>query len=200
MCNAYEIGGKTGSFGGGLKAKAARELEAFVERRLIRRTDVAPVVTKDGEVEMMSWGFRREGLGVVNNSRTDNLESAMWREAYEKRRCLIPVAGYFEWKGPQGKKETFRFESPEGDWMWMAGIWEESREKGRCFSMLTTMANRVVLPIHHRMPVILGSDDLTRYLAGEDVLQEPLESSVVVRESPNPLIKKPRGSIQEELF
>lgn len=177
-----------------------KELEAFVERRLIRRTDAAPVVRSDGEVEMMSWGFRRKNIGVVNNSRVDNLESSMWRESYQTRRCLIPVAGYFEWKGPEGKKQSYRFESPDGELLWMAGIWEEQPEFGRCFSMLTMMANRLVLPIHHRMPVVLSAEDSARYLSGEEVLQEVAEGVLTIRECENPLLKKPQGLIQDELF
>ena len=200
MCNAYDIGGKAGSYPGFLRAEAVGRLEEFVERRLIRRTDVAPVVTKNGEVEMMSWGFRRKGLGVVNNSRSDNLESPMWREAYEKRRCLIPVAGYFEWKGPKGKKETYRFEDRNGTWLWMAGIWEQAGEGESSFSMLTTTANRVALPIHHRMPVMIGGENLENYLRGDDVLRASQENSLVVACCENPLLKRPRGIVQEELF
>lgn len=200
MCNAYEIGGQAGSFSSSTKARGIEELAHLRDRQLVRRTDSAPVVTAAGEARLMSWGFRRKGLGVVNNSRTDNLESPMWRLSYRERRCLIPVAGYFEWKGPTGKKETFRVESLSGEWLWMAGIWEESQDYGPCYSMLTMMADRELLPLHHRMPVMLAAKQQEDYLRGGEVVKAPRQSEVRISPSENPLVRKSGGAVQGDLF
>lgn len=200
MCNAYDIGGKTGSFPSFMKARAVRELEALLNRQLIRRTDQAPVLNAEGELVSMSWGFRRPKLGVINNSRPDKLKGAIWSEPFQKRRCLIPVAGYYEWTGPKGHKRTFRFENPEENWMWMAGLWEESSQFGPCFSMITTEANETVSPIHHRMPALLEGDELEEYLVGRVEDFNPKPASLNLQEVANPLLKNPATSIQEELF
>ncbi|WP_411845593.1 SOS response-associated peptidase family protein [Roseibacillus persicicus] len=200
MCNAYDIGGQTGSFPSALRAQAVRELEEMKSVLLIRRTDSAPVLLSDGQLTRMSWGFRRPGLGVVNNSRSDKLEGPMWRESFEKRRCLIPVAGYFEWTGPKGSKKTFRFRRSDGELFWMAGLWEESPEYGRCFSMITTEANQTVAPIHHRMPALLETGEWESYLDGKLGKFAPNPLSIDYEPCANPLIQNPPAGTQLDLF
>ena len=93
MCNAFNTAKKPGNI---------REATSEVGSKLIRRTDQAHVKLPTGELVPMKWGFQRKGLGVVNNTRSDNLESLMWKEAIENRRCLIPALSYYEWSGPRG--------------------------------------------------------------------------------------------------
>ena len=60
----------------------------------------------------------------------------------------VPVASYYEWTGPTGHKKTHLFRHPENEWLQVAGLWEESKEYGLCFSMLTTDASGLVSGIH----------------------------------------------------
>ena len=190
MCNAYNTAKKPDQL----------RIEIGDKTKLIRRTDQAPVLLGSGEVVSMRWGFQRKNLGVVNNTRGDNLESPMWREAVEKRRCLIPVASYYEWTGPKGNKQTHLFRSPENEWLWMAGIWEESGEHGRCFSMLTTEANALVAPIHHRMPALLTLAEQESYLAGKVAHFKPVCGMLVTELAANPLVRKKPDPVQGDLF
>ncbi|MGJ8697193.1 MAG: SOS response-associated peptidase [Verrucomicrobiaceae bacterium] len=190
MCNAFNTAKKLSQVKGELPVG---------EGRLVRRTDLAPVVLDGDEVVEMRWGFERKGLGVVNNTRSDNLESGMWREAFAERRCLIPVMSYYEWSGPKGRKRTHLFQAADEGWLWAAGIWEEVAELGRCFSMLTTEANERVSPIHHRMPALLVGGEREAYLAGEVERFAPEEDLLVVGETANPLKKRPSEE-QGELF
>jgi putative SOS response-associated peptidase YedK len=191
MCNAFNTA---------RKPEEIRTSHFPVGTRLIRRTDSAPVILPSGEIVAMRWGFQRSGLGTVNNTRSDNLDSPMWREAIAERRCLIPVASYYEWTGPTGHKKTHLFRHPKNEWLKVAGLWEESKDFGLCFSMLTTEANALAAPIHHRMPAILGADDQTRFLEqglpGFSPSAGPLTTELTV----NPLLKNPPTHIQEELF
>lgn len=171
-----------------------------VETRLIRRTDQAPVALASGEIVSMRWGFQRKRLGVVNNTRSDNLESPMWQEAIAKRRCLIPVISYYEWSGPKGHKQTHLFRNPENQWLWIAGLWEESSEHGPCFSMLTTEANPLVAPIHHRMPAILTAPEQKTFLLESLETFAPAPGLLTIEHAANPLLKNPPSHIQEELF
>lgn len=168
--------------------------------KLIRRTDKAPVALPSGALASMRWGFTRKGLGVVNNTRSDNLESDMWREAIAQRRCLIPVASYYEWTGPKGHKQTHLFRSSKNEWLWMAGIWEESPAHGPSFSMLTTEANALVSPIHHRMPAILTPHEQKEYLVNglKNFASSP--TLLTTEKAANPLLKCPPSHIQDELF
>lgn len=190
MCNAFNTAKKPDKV----------RLPAPEDSVLIRRTDQASVVIPSGEIATMRWGFQRKGLGVVNNTRSDNLDSSMWHVAIEKRRCLIPVASYYEWSGPKGQKQTHLFRSPLNEWLWMAGIWEDSPEQGRCFSMLTTEANSLVSPIHHRMPAILTADEQQAYLLEGLESFAPAPNLLTTEKTANPLLKNPPSPIQEELF
>lgn len=200
MCNAYELGKRGGSFPSRVKASTVRELLSIDAFRLIRRTDPAPVITPDGNLVVMRWGFRRPNLGPVNNSRADKLDSPMWKEPFEQRRCLIPVAAFYEWSGPKGGKQTHRFTAPDDSWLLMAGIWEESAEHGPCFSMITTDANARVSPIHHRMPAILSEPEAVAYLDGDLRSFSPPDACLIVADAPNPLVKPKPPPAQGELF
>lgn len=200
MCNAYELGKRGGSFPSRVKAHSVRELLSIDAFRLIRRTDKAPVINSEGDLVPMRWGFDRKGLGPINNSRSDKLDSPMWKESFEKRRCLIPVAAFYEWSGPKGNKRTHRFTSPDDGWLLMAGIWEESESLGPCFSMITTAANSTVEPIHHRMPAILNDEEVEAYLNGDMRSFSPLPEVIQVGDAPNPLVKKKPPPAQGELF
>lgn len=200
MCNAYELGKRSGSFPSKIKAATIRELLSIDAFRLIRRTDKAPVITSEGDLVTMRWGFERKGLGPINNSRSDKLDSPMWKQAFEERRCLIPVASFYEWSGAKGHKRTHRFSSPDDSWLLMAGIWEESESLGPCFSMITTAANSTMEPIHHRMPAILNNEEVDDFLAGDMLSFSPASGAIKVTDAPNPLIKKKPPSAQGELF
>ncbi|MDA7917482.1 SOS response-associated peptidase [bacterium] len=191
MCNAFNTAKNPGDI---------REAIKEVESKLIRRTDHAPVKLPGGEIVSMRWGFQRKGLGVVNNTRSDNLDSPMWKDAIERRRCLIPVISYYEWSGPKGNKQTHLFRSPDDDWLWMAGVWEESAEFGPCFSMLTTEANSLVSPIHHRMPAILTEDEQRSFLLEGLESFKPASDLLTTERAANPLLKTKPTHIQDELF
>ncbi len=197
MCNAYELGKRGGSFPDLVRADSARELLGITATRLIRRTDPAPVVTADGALRTMRWGFARHQANAINNARADKLSGAMWSDSFRHRRCLIPVAAFYEWSGPTGHKRTHRFTRPDGGWLWMAGLWEESRDFGPCFSMITTEANTLVAPIHERMPAVLDDDQLSPWLGGNISTFAPPDTLLQVADAVNPLTKKPW---QGELF
>ena len=191
MCNAFNTA---------RNPENIREAIFEVESKLVRRTDQAHVKIPTGALVPMKWGFQRNGLGVVNNTRSDNLNSPMWKKAIEKRRCLIPVLSYYEWSGPKGDKQTHLFQSPNYDYLWIAGLWEESLELGPCFSMLTTEANPLVSPIHHRMPAIVTENDHKKFLLEGLEFFKPGPELLTTEKVVNPLLKIKPSHIQEELF
>ncbi|MDB4564137.1 SOS response-associated peptidase [bacterium] len=191
MCNAFNTA---------KNPKNIREAVYKVESKLVRRTDQAHVRIPTGELVPMKWGFQRKGLGVVNNTRSDNLNSPMWKKAIENRRCLIPILSYYEWSGPKGDKQTHVFQSPNHNYLWIAGLWEESSELGPCFSMLTTEANPVVSPIHHRMPAIVTENDHKKFLLEGLEFFKPGPELLTTEKVVNPLLKIKPSHIQDELF
>jgi len=200
MCSVFELLKQDAAIPDQLAAMGVKFSGAVLEKRLVRRTDLAPVVMADFAVTEMRWGFQRSGLGVVNNSRDDKLDSPMWRESFSSRRCLIPMSGFYEWSGSAGRKQAHWFSHLENKCLWAAGIWERSVEHGCCFSMLTTSANALMSPIHDRMPALLSDDALVPYLAGDVRGFTVAEELLVVSECPSPLAKRKRDDGQGELF
>jgi putative SOS response-associated peptidase YedK len=106
----------------------------------------------------------------------------MFRDAYAKRRCILPIDALFEWKAILGQKVKqpfaigMRDRSPFG----LAGLWEnwndpETGEWVRTFAVITTAANELVAEIHDRMPAILRAEDYDRWLGVEPDPRELLK-------------------------
>jgi len=200
MCNAFNTARKTEEIALPFGSNSPDSLSVEIETRLIRRTDSTPVILPDGGLTKMRWGFHRKGLGVINNTRSDNLESQVWKESFARRPCLIPLISYYEWSGPKGRKRTHLFRSADQLWLYAAALWEPDTEFGDCVSMLTTDSNEFVSPIHHRMPALLDSEGRHQYLSQSLSTFEPSTLSLEVIDAPNPLLKNPPTHTQGELF
>lgn len=174
MCTAYEIGKKGNRLPARVKNPVAEKLRSLRETRIIRPTLSAPVILPDGDLQEMSWGFRRKFRGskgpvsrTIVNSREDKLDTPIWREAFRARRCLIPAIAFYEWiEGPGGKAVPLRFTRVDDEWIMIAGIWEDGQD-GRCFSMLTTEPSAFVRAVHDRMPAVLSDGQIGSFLDGD---------------------------------
>lgn len=132
--------------------------------------------SEDGrQVTFYQWGLvpswakdKSMGSRLINARSETVAEKPAFREAFKKRRCIIPADGFYEWQKTDGKKQPFFFrmrnESPFG----FAGLWEHWEGRGgesiNSCTILTTEANDVLRPVHDRMPVILHPDDYDLWL------------------------------------
>lgn len=131
---------------------------------------IAAVRRREGsserELAFLHWGFvpawaRDPGsMRQPINARGESVEGKpMFREAFRKRRCLIPADGFYEWKNTAGGKQPWRIERADGAPFAFAGLWDRWRGRdGRVIescAIITTDANETMRPIHDRMPVIL---------------------------------------------
>ncbi len=94
-------------------------------------------------------------------------EKPSFRDAFRKRRCLIPATGFYEWQALGGSKQPFHSRLGDGRPFAFAGLWERWQgPEGSVEScaVLTTEANGVVRSVHDRMPVILPPDDYGAWL------------------------------------
>ena len=132
-------------------------------------------VVAEGRLTQMSWGFPlvlkgKNGQPLkpkpVNNARTDKLSSFFWRDSFAARRCLIPVTAWAEAEGPSGGKTRSWMARPDTDLFAVAGVWRDSDEWGRCYSMVMTDAAGLAAEVHTRMPVLLSEDDRQRWTDG----------------------------------
>jgi putative SOS response-associated peptidase YedK len=130
---------------------------------------------EDREVLRAKWGLlnwwskdaKRAALQI--NAKAETLErTAPFKEAFAKRRCVVPADGFFEWVGPKEDRRPIWFHSPDGRLMFFAGLYDYWRptpdERQRTFTIITTSANELVEPVHNRMPVILSRDDFDTWM------------------------------------
>jgi putative SOS response-associated peptidase YedK len=107
------------------------------------------------------------------NATAERVASApMFRAAYAKRRCIVPVDSFFEWAKGAGKgpKQPYAVAMKNGEPFALAGIWEgwrhpETGDIVRTFCIVTTGANALLAGIHDRMPVILEPTSFDRWLS-----------------------------------
>lgn len=135
-------------------------------------TETVPILCFGGEGRPLcpapgTWGFPATGQGVdgkkpalMINARAETAASRpLFGESFARRRCAIPTLGYYEWSAERVK----HWIRGTGEITYLAGLWQPSVDGVR-FVVLTTQANRTVTPIHHRMPVILPSEALGRWV------------------------------------
>ncbi len=202
MCTAYELGKQRGSSPRYLDPEAVAELLAINETRIIRPTIPAPVIMPNGSLRTMLWGFRlpvpgsKGKMRTVVNSREDKLDGRTWNKSFRERRCLIPATAFYEWVDGRGGKVPLRFERPDDQMTYIAGIWRKEEERGECFSMITTEPNGVLAPVHDRMPAVLGDEQILSYLRDELHNFGPSRVLLQYQEAEN-FLKKPlaRGDL-----
>lgn len=100
------------------------------------------------------------------NARTDGLRRGQFKALMKEQRCIIPAAGFYEWREEDGK-QPYYFSRQDGQPIMFAGIWQESDYKGdrrAAFAILTDEPNALIAPYHDRMPVALADDQLDAWL------------------------------------
>ena len=142
-----------------------------------------------------SWSADAKGAARMINARVETvLRSRAFGAAFERRRCLLPADGFYEWeRRADGSKQPWFVHRADGLPIAMAGIWEVWRPEGadpdspllRTCSILTTAADDMMAPVHDRMPVILPADLWTDWLDREtspaDALEIALAEDQLVR-------------------
>lgn len=134
-------------------------------------TQDLPVVRHDPETRARSLDRLRWGLvphwakelsvgSKLINARAEGIEAKpSFRQAFRRRRCLVPVDGFYEWQRTGSRKQPYAIALRNGGPMALAGLWENWRspdgEWVRTFAIITTRANDLVAGIHNRMPVVL---------------------------------------------
>ena len=127
-----------------------------------------------------SWWKQEKAPSHTINARAEGIASAkMWGPLLKRKRCILPMSGFFEWRGNPGQKQTYYITLSDGSPMPVAALWDcwtsaEGEEITSC-SLITTAANAAMAEVHDRMPVILGRYDLESWLSGraDDAVLRP---------------------------
>ncbi|HWF01935.1 MAG TPA: SOS response-associated peptidase [Caulobacteraceae bacterium] len=110
--------------------------------------------------------FHRKGIKdwkpMCTNARAETVATtATYREAYRRRRCLVPATHFFEWTGPKGSKTMWRFARSDAGIFCFPGLWERAHTTDgvvESFTLLTCAPGPDCAPYHDRQPVILGPE------------------------------------------
>lgn len=115
------------------------------------------------------------------NARLDSVATKpAFREAWQRRRCLIPASGFYEWSEPRGGRKRPHFIRPVGEPLFaLAGLWERWRtptgEKLDTCVIVTTDANAQLVQIHDRMPLLIPRDAQALWLDPKSSLEDVLK-------------------------
>jgi putative SOS response-associated peptidase YedK len=146
------------------------------------RTNIAPgqqiltVVSEDGNRvgKTMKWGLvpswsKEPKIGYkMINARAEGIESKpSFKNAFKRRRTLIPSSGFYEWQKTEDGKQPYRFVLKNKKPFAFAGLWESWNNGDSPLvtcTIITTIPNEVTAPIHDRSPVILHEDVYDKWL------------------------------------
>jgi len=140
----------------------------------IAPTDQLPIVrfdTRAGErsLDLARWGLvpywakdLKVGFAHIN-AKAEGIENRpAFREAFQRRRCLVPVDNFYEWKKTAAGKQPYAIALGDRKLMALAGLWENWRSSAgewvRSFAIITTTPNALCAELHNRMPVVLGPE------------------------------------------
>ena len=151
---------------------------------------MAPVVLPAAaglELCLMKWGFLpfyakdvKDAAKCFNAKSETAAEKPAFKQALAKRRCLVPVTGFYEWRQEEGKKRKtkYRFKLTGEDIFSLAGIWTPWTSPAGVtllsFSILTTAPNDLMAQYHNRMPVILSREHESKWLSEDDTDRKSL--------------------------
>ncbi len=112
------------------------------------------------------------------NARAETVhKQPLFREAFAKRRCLIPATGFYEWQQRDDGKQPYRFRRKDLEPFAFAGLWEFTRLDGDeilSAAMIVGEPNPLVGGVHDRMPVMLLPADYDQWLAPSSSAEELL--------------------------
>jgi putative SOS response-associated peptidase YedK len=141
--------------------------------------EILAIATRDNEnwLDRYHWGlvpFWAKDVSIGNrmiNARAESVATKpSFRNAFRKRRCLIPADGFFEWKKAKGQKQPMLIKLPDDIPFAFAGLWdtwhrkEDAESIYRSCTIITTEASECLRHIHHRMPVILKPETYGAWL------------------------------------
>ena len=125
------------------------------------------------KIEKANWGMRffdkkqNQEKNIINSRLETIQKKILFKESFEKRRCVIPANGYYEWSVKDNIKIPYFINIPDKEMIYFAGIWKYfnfKKSSMKVFSIITKPANNLLKEIHDRMPVTLSAEESKDYL------------------------------------
>ncbi|MHB8382465.1 MAG: SOS response-associated peptidase [Candidatus Binataceae bacterium] len=206
-----------------LAAELGVESDSFADYR--PRYNIAPTQPhflvrleyENRKAESASWGLvnwwakdAKQAARFIN-ARAEGIEAKpAFREAFQKRRCVIPADGFFEWTGPKTARRPIWFHRADCGLLLFAGLYEAwQMQRGvwaTTFTIITTTANATMAPYHDRMPVIVPdarADDWMNPLCPDAMKLKPMlmpaPDGLLLTTPVSPLLNSPKFDSPELL-
>lgn len=158
------------------KFKITKSYNVAPSQMILAVTKNSPTVARQMQWQFVpNWQKPSEAKFKPINARDDKLDGGFYKHAFNNNRCLIPASFFYEWQRVrlEGKEEKhpYLIKLKGKDLFGMAGIYEihtdaEGKDHYFC-AIITTSPNKLMKPIHDRMPVIVSKDDYDTWLEGE---------------------------------
>lgn len=137
-------------------------------------TSIAAFRSRRGQ--LMRWGMvppwadSFESKFATFNARLETVEQKpSFSNAWQKsQRCIIPMAGYYEWRGHQGNKKPFYVTDRNAGCLGLAGLYEIWGDNNFSCTILTTEAQHELSEIHHRMPIMIRAEQVGDWIYGDN--------------------------------
>jgi putative SOS response-associated peptidase YedK len=150
--------------------------------------------TGERELVMMRWGLvpnsakslaEYKGISTINAKAETLMSRSVWRVPFERRRCLIPADGFYEWKAVHAEdaaaskattsakakkeKQPYAFSMRSDKLFAFGGVWDAWKDPVtgewlQSFAIITVAPNELTATVHDRMPLIVAPQDYSRWL------------------------------------
>ena len=162
------------------------ELEFPPRKYVAPQSPIAIIRAENNErhFALVRWGFIpswvkevKPGKPLINARSETLLERPSFRNAFRRRRCLIPADGYYEWLGDvPGKKIPYFIHRPDHGLFAFAGLWEHwlgaDGSELETAAIITTAPNDTIAQIYSRMPAVIHPESFAQWLDVRNVEAE----------------------------
>jgi putative SOS response-associated peptidase YedK len=161
----------------------------YLNRRPIRTLNLAPIynlcptqnvpvlrlVNGERQFDEMHWQLIPEWeplfktkLSTINARSETVFGSPLFGPLIFRKRCVVPLSGFYEWKRENSTKRPFKIYRADGEIMSVAGLWDTwhagEPDARHSFTIVTTAANGAIGGIHDRMPLILDRSGVDAWI------------------------------------
>jgi putative SOS response-associated peptidase YedK len=169
MCGRFVQSHDSAFYADAFQVETIRTGDLPVSFNVAPTDQVYAVAEHDGHRQLgaFRWGLipfwaKDRKIGARNiNARVESVaDKPAFRDSFQKRRCLIPADGFYEWQRlPKGKLPHYIYRSDRRP-LALAGLWAswkdpDTEEWVRSCTIITGEPNSMVAELHDRMPVVL---------------------------------------------
>lgn len=183
MCGRFGIYAESDEYNNQLPFSIRNGLFSFQPNYNATPSQMLPVLYhpdhQDPLLETLKWGLiphwskdPKIGFKLFNARAETAHEKPSFRDAWRKRRALVPVNGWYEWMRHNGVKQPYYHSAHDRKLIWLAGLWEHWQNPANdqtvtSFTLVTQPAQGEAARIHGRMPVIVSADDYAQWLSAD---------------------------------